>query len=99
MADVYDVLGIKVTLDDAERLVRWFEAPEAKLFKSFLESQRDTFDEQSEREVGVNAIADVLNRERAISSRLAMKSILAFPSDLRDFIIDEKERIKKTLDK
>lgn len=96
---VFDMFGFNMTLDDAERLVRWFEQPEARMFVKFLLDQRDTFEQQSEREIGTNAIADVLNRERAIASKLAMKSVLAFPEDIRRVIEVEKERSKKTVDK
>jgi hypothetical protein len=93
--DAKEIFGIPMSLSDAERLVRWFEMPEAGMLKKFLELQRDLFDDRSEKEIGDNPIRDIINRERNIAAKLSMKSVLSFPDDIRDFIRFESEKKKK----
>ena len=94
--EVFEVCGIQMTLEDAEKFTRWLEQPEGKLLIKFLEDQRDRFDERCEGAIGNNAITDILNRERNLASKLAMKSVLLLHQDVCDFIINEKSRQKNS---
>lgn len=92
--DTIEMFDFKLSVETARRLLEWISQPEARVFKDFLASKQEVFDERSELQIGANAIADVLNRERAIAGKLAMKDVLRFFDDLANAIQQYEEDAK-----
>ena len=95
-ADKINFFDFEMTVSDAERLVRWYEQPEAKILASFLASQADVLAETADREVGENPFKSVLERERAIGGKVALKSIQNFPDDIKEAVRQYEEINKKS---
>ena len=89
----YDV---DVTVSDAERLIKWFDVPEAHIFRRHLMQQIEINQSKVDAAIGESPITDLLNRERAISATLTMKSILKWADDISDAIKLYKEQQKTT---
>jgi hypothetical protein len=90
--------NIKLSIEDAQRMIHWFEVPEGKIFYEHLQQQINIVEDRADAPIGINPVADLLNRERNISASLTMKSILKWPLDIAE-MIKEYEEQNKTLDK
>jgi len=90
--------NINLSVEDAQRMIRWFEIPEGKIFCEHLQQQINIVEDRADAPIGSNPVADLLNRERAIASSLTMKSILKWPVDIAE-MIKQYQDSQKTLDK